>query len=301
MTVDELLREYNINLPSDAPGRYYTVCPQCSHTRKPGNQKLKCLGVTIGNDRVGFGCNHCGWTGPSKGDGRASRPSYAAQEPQPHEPDPAALEIWRNAKPAAGTVVDSYLRNRRILLVPPSLRCGSTMHLGRYPMPTMVAAVQRPDGKVVAVQTTLLTHAGAKVPTGQPRRTVGALGDGAVRLAKATDVLGLAEGVEDALSAMQITGVPCWACLGAGRMHRVAIPDHVRELNLFGDDDEAGRAALERTDAQHRHRRRHLRYPPVGIKDWNDFLRSRPAAQRVALADFPAITDPMISWKDIAR
>ena len=51
-------------------------------------------------------------------------------------------------------------------------------------------------------------------------------------------MLGITEGAEDALSAMQLTNVPCWASLGAGRMHRVAIPEHVRELHIFGDNDE---------------------------------------------------------------
>jgi len=41
--------------------------------------------------------------------------------------------------------------------------------------------------------------------------------------------LGLAEGVETGLSAMQIARVPVWCCLGAGRMHRIAIPSVVRE------------------------------------------------------------------------
>jgi len=159
------------------------------------------------------------------------------------------------------------------LPVPPSLRAGTVAHLDRYPMPVLVAAIQRPDGVVVAAQTTLLTHAGWKAPAAFSRKTTGALGAGAVRLAKATSILGLAEGVEDALSALQLTGIPSWAALGASRMHRVAVPDHVSELHIFADADEAGRAAAERTAHAHRHRRVVLRYPPEGIKDYNDFLR----------------------------
>jgi hypothetical protein len=156
----------------------------------------------------------------------ADRPEHRRQTPAtpppPHDPDPAALAIWIAASAARGSIVESYLRSRGITLpVPPSLRCGSILHLDRYPMPCMVAAVQRPDGKIVTVQTTLLTLAGRKAPVSIPRITTGALGAGAARLAKATDVLGLTEGVESALSAMQLTGIPTWACLGAGRMHRV--------------------------------------------------------------------------------
>jgi DNA primase len=55
-------------------------------------------------------------------------------------------------------------------------------------------------------------------------------------------------------------------------MHVVSIPDQVRELHLFVDDDEPGRAAAERTAARHtaEGRRVVLRLPPEGFKDWND-------------------------------
>jgi len=211
---------------------------------------------------------------------RVSAPRFAPP-PSQHDPDPAALELWRKAKPAGGTVVEMYLRNRGVTIpIPPSIRCGETLHLGRFHMPTLVAAVQRPDGKIVAVQQTLLTWGGSKAPAGITRITTGALGDGAVRLARADDYLGIAEGVETALSAMQLGGVPCWACLGAGRMHRVLVPDHVHELHVFADADEVGRAAAERAAQEHRHRRVVLRFPPDGFKDWNDYLRSLPHDNR---------------------
>src|ERR1700730_8968273 len=59
----EILLNYRITTASSAPGRYYATCPECSHKRKQSNQKLKCLGVTIDERGVQFGCNHCGLTG----------------------------------------------------------------------------------------------------------------------------------------------------------------------------------------------------------------------------------------------
>ena len=178
---------------------------------------------------------------------------------------------------SASDVVNSYLHGRGITVpVPPSIRAGTTIHLGRVQIPAMIVAVQRPDGKVVAVQSTLLTWVGKKAAVPAPRITTGALGAGAVRLGAAGDILGLAEGVETGLSAMQISGVPTWCCLGAGRMHRVAIPAKVQELHIFADDDDPGRAAAERTAALHTAagRRVVLRYPPACCKDWNDALRA---------------------------
>ena len=68
---EHVLNENGIHLPSYAPDRHYTTCPQCSASRTQAHRALKCLGVTIDADgSVRWGCNHCGWTGPSKGKGK---------------------------------------------------------------------------------------------------------------------------------------------------------------------------------------------------------------------------------------
>jgi hypothetical protein len=90
----------------------------------------------------------------------------------------------------------------------------------------MVAAVQAPDGKVIAIQQTLLTGEGEKA---SPRRlTTGTLRAGAVRLGARAKIMGLAEGVETALSAMQLTGMTVWASLGAARLDSVWLPAEVQ-------------------------------------------------------------------------
>jgi putative DNA primase/helicase len=267
-------------------GRYLCRCPVPSHGQGRGDRNPS-LSVTNGARTLLFkcfaGCNvldvldalrRRGLLEDRRAERRDGQPAPIV--PVVHDPDPAALQIWLAAAPATGSVVEDYLRHRGITLpLPPTLRCGSQLHLDCSPMPMMVAAAQRADGKVVAVQITLLSPAANKAPVATPRVTIGALGLGAVRLGKAGDVLGLAEGVETALAAMQMTGVPTWACLGAGRMHRVVIPDHVWELHLFGDNDDPGRAALERVARAQRHRRVILRLPPESCKDYNDFLMVR--------------------------
>ena len=86
-----------------------------------------------------------------------------------------------------------------------------------------------------------------------------------IALAAPSDLGGLAitEGVEDALAAIQLTEIPTWAALGAQRMHSLRIPDEVRELHIFSDDDEAGREAANRTAESHRHRHCVIRLPPA--------------------------------------
>jgi hypothetical protein len=62
-TAADILRSARITTKSTAPGRHYTTCPKCSLKRKPEHQKLECLGITINEKGVIWGCNHCDWKG----------------------------------------------------------------------------------------------------------------------------------------------------------------------------------------------------------------------------------------------
>ena len=163
----------------------------------------------------------------------------------------------------AGTIAAEYLDRRGITAQPHSLRC-------RLERPALIAGVQAPDGKIIAIQQTRLTPRGEKIS----RLTTGSLGAGAVRLGPASDAVGLAEGVESALSAMQMTGVVTWASLGAHRLHKVVFPDCVKAVHIFVDNDEPGRTAAKRAADVHTTMGRtvYLRSPPDQCGDWNDFL-----------------------------
>jgi putative DNA primase/helicase len=62
-SISEILRELGIAPPPPGKDRYYTTCPQCSAKRSRAHQKAECLGVTITDEGVLFGCNHCNWKG----------------------------------------------------------------------------------------------------------------------------------------------------------------------------------------------------------------------------------------------
>lgn len=193
-----------------------------------------------------------------------------------HTPDPDALAKWRAANACADRdVVRRYVRQvRRISLdLPPTIRQGTSVR-GRVPLPTMLAAVQGPDGKVVAVQETFLTWAATKAPVSIPRLTTGALGHGAVRLGPASEALGIGEGVETALAAMELNGLTCWATLGAQRLPRLWLPEVVRTVHIFADADEPGQRAAAQAAARFERegRRVVVRMPPGGAGDWNDAL-----------------------------
>ncbi len=208
-----------------------------------------------------------------------SEPSREPPAPRLHRRDNgrAALDLWREARPAAGTLVERYLRRRGITLpVPPSIRYHPGLRHGPTGLilPAMVAAVQAPDRRVCAIHRTFLNEFGGKAALSAPKMALGPLGAGAVRLAKAGPLLGLAEGIEDALAAMQLCDLPCWASLGGVRLARVDLPGEVREVHIFADGDEAGREAAEK--AVRRFRREGLEarafLPPDGAKDMNEAL-----------------------------
>ena len=197
-------------------------------------------------------------------------------------PPPASTlvvrRLWCAAGPITGSVAERYLTVHRGLSgpFPPSLRFAPEVFHPRLRrrLPALLAAVQAPDRGVIAVQATWLSPDGSKALPATPRWTFGMIGEGAVRLGAATEMLGLAEGVEDALAASQLSQLSCWACLGAARMHRVRIPDGVSEIHIFADDDVAGRDAASRTTLAHQTagRRVALRLPPLGLKDWGEVV-----------------------------
>lgn len=251
-------------------------CPVPSHGKGRGDRSPS-LSVSDGDDgrlllRCFAGCEFADILDELKHRGLVDGKQLAATKFKPSvvrrvqpQPDVGALTIWRATVEAQETVVDEYLNRRGIYLRPPTLRC-------RFDRRSMVAGVQAPDGKIIAIQQTWLTSEGEKAA---PKRlTTGNLGAGAVRLGTASDIIGLAEGVETALSAMQMTGVTVWASLGAARLHSVELPADVREVHVFCDNDGSGRTAAKRTADVHTALGRsvYLRSPPDQCGDWNDFL-----------------------------
>jgi hypothetical protein len=139
----------------------------------------------------------------------------------------------------------------------------------------MVAAV-RNDAGILALHRSFLDLDKTSLASfDQPRRALGSPGSGAVRFAYPDGGrLGLAEGNETALSAMQMFNVPCWATLGNERFGLATIPESVRQLFLFVDNDAGGRLAEERARKAYACEGRLIvtRRPELTGDDWNDVL-----------------------------
>lgn len=218
----------------------------------------------------------------------APRPAAStAGTGSPADPDRVArnraARLWAAARPLAGSPAEAYLAGRGLAAETPALRFHAHVPCGRgvkaVGRPAMLAAVRDATG-LVAVQRTFLDLDPPRLAamTG-PRRGLGRLGRGAVRLMMpAGGILGLAEGIETAIAASQLSAIACWATLGSARFGDVAIPDGVERLILFLDNDRGGRRAEQLARAAHGGRvLLEPRYAWPAGADWNDVLRARRA------------------------
>lgn len=101
---------------------------------------------------------------------------------------------------------------------------------------------------------------------------------GAIRLSPAEETMGVAEGIETALSASLLFGMPVWATTSAGQLARWKPPPEARHVFVFGDCDHgyAGQyAAFGLAQALSvAGYRVDVELPPMGM-DWNDVLVQR--------------------------
>lgn len=191
----------------------------------------------------------------------------------------AAVRLWREARPIGDTPAARYLQTRGLDAGAAELRYHPRTPHGPRPLtrfrPAMIAAVRDRSGLVAVHRTFLDPRRPRLAALPDPRRGLGQFGRGAVRLGGTARRLGLAEGIETALSASLLFAIPCWATLGTERFDHVGLPDEVEELDLFLDHDAGGRRAealAARAFARLSAVRAH--YPPRPGDDWNDVLRA---------------------------
>ena len=156
-----------------------------------------------------------------------------------------ARALWRQARPIINTPGETYLHSRHIEdPIPESLRYHPKVFHSesKSSYPAILQAVCRyPDKKPVAVQRVFIKPDGtAKAPVEPNKKMLGPVRGGAVRLGKIDDKLLVGEGVESALSAQQIFGIPAWAALSASNFKTLNLPAHIGDIWIARDNDAAG-------------------------------------------------------------
>jgi putative DNA primase/helicase len=192
-----------------------------------------------------------------------------------------ALAIWGAARPAAGTLVETYLAARGIRS--PETK-ALRFHAGlKHPSggvwPAMVALVTHgAEGTPVAVHRTFLARDGlGKAPIDPAKMMLGPCRGGVVRLSRADEMMVVGEGIETVLSAMQLWGLAGLAALSANGLAALDVNILPDEVVVAADHDPAGLRAA--ADLQQRliakGKTARVFVPHSGFNDFNDILRSR--------------------------
>ncbi len=209
-------------------------------------------------------------------------PSRIVAQPVDEERVARAGRLWAESTPLKHSVAEAYLRRRAVpagLWKSTALRFHPRMTSldDRARRPTLVAAIRDTQGALQGVQVTLLSaHGTAKAALATPRRVIGKLMGGTVRLADAQDELAVGEGVETMLTASDVFGVPAWAALSADNLGRLILPHPLRRLIIAADNDEAGmRAARSLRARMASSARVEIEPAPAGFNDWNDWARAQ--------------------------
>jgi putative DNA primase/helicase len=203
------------------------------------------------------------------------------------EPNPLAQIIWAQASPVTGSLAEGYLNSRECVLPATAtsvLRFHPLCPFGAGKVPAMIALMQHviTDEPTGIHRTALnLGQTGKVHPPCGPKRMLGSSRSAAIKLQPHNGVLGVAEGIETALSASQLFNVPVWALLSAGGIRSCPLIPGVKQLFIFADHDEAGLTAARQCAIRYSNSGvpTTIRHPPTPNADYNDVLKERKKCQ----------------------
>jgi putative DNA primase/helicase len=120
-----------------------------------------------------------------------------------------------------------------------STESGKPVKVGTFP--SMVSIFRNLAGATCTFHITYLTQDGQKI-TGHPAKkflpAIQPLPGGAIRLGGGiSEHIGIAEGIESTLAAMQDYRIPCWAAGNANLLEQVLTPEPVKSVVIFADED----------------------------------------------------------------
>lgn len=168
-----------------------------------------------------------------------SRPFTPAKK---KDPTPALNNLWLASIPlTGGDPVDKYLKKRGLKVPIRDVRycpgCYESDTKRKYQ--AMIAMVRDRDGVPVTLHRTYLGD-GRKADIESPKKLMTAkatLRGCAVRLTEVGQTLGIAEGIETAMAAMQLFEIPCWAAVSSTLLAGWLPPAGVESVVIFGDND----------------------------------------------------------------
>ncbi|MCZ8546319.1 toprim domain-containing protein [Mesorhizobium qingshengii] len=245
------------------------ACPLCGpHCREPRNRSRPVLRLWSEPGFISYYCARCGEHGYVRQHQRVeidaatraamlrARKAFAVHDAETAiKQHQKALWLWSVRQAIGGTPAEHYLRKVRAISCPLPPTLGFLPARGHYP-PALIAAfgmAEEPEpGRLYLAEKGLAgVHLTRLRPDGsgkaeEPAKIMIGRSKGApLILAPPNDLLGLilTEGIEDALSAHQATGLGAWAAGSASRLPALAdqVPGHTDCVTVLADDDAAGR------------------------------------------------------------
>ena len=160
------------------------------------------------------------------------------------DPSERLNKLWKASKPLRfGDPVMTYLKNRGIGIMPQDVRfcpeCWEPDTKRNYF--AMVAMVRDKAGEPVTLHRTYLDGKGGKAGIEKPKKLMPGkknISGSSIRLGEHLGVLGIAEGIETALTCSELYDIPVWAAVSAGGMASFDVPPGVEAIKIFCDNDE---------------------------------------------------------------
>lgn len=229
-------------------------CPVCG-----GKDRYRMIDK---DGRGEFFCSHCGpgdgfdllmrvhgWDFKTAANEVRRFMGIVEKEPEQKKRDPSVLlkRIAREAsRVSRADAVAAYLAGRGLKATPPELFYHSGLAyfeegraVGKYP--AMLAVIRDKAGESLTYHVTYL-DGGKKASVASPKKVmppVRPISGGAIRLFGIAEHIGVAEGIETAIAAHEAYGYPVWATVSAGGMESFEVPEGVKHITIFGDNDES--------------------------------------------------------------
>jgi putative DNA primase/helicase len=265
------------NAPFLPAGFHRAPCPYCNRGDRDVAVRITAHGDGSA-DWICFRCESKGKVGSADPTGTALKP-----KPAPQRWSDFAERLWNRALQLTGAdVASKYLAVRQCRAPTAADVRWMDPSPPKDQHPCMAALVTDAlTGAPMSLQRTWLRFDGTDKADVERQRQflwAHAKAGGVVRLDEHSGVLGVAEGIETALS---IDTVPMWAALDAGNLQGFPVLAGVRELHIFADNDangvglKAAKTLARRWKAAGR--AVHLYMPPTVGADFNDVARERAA------------------------
>lgn len=211
--------------------------------------------------------------------GQPYTPPRQRQSPRPKKVwGGEAVSIWSETQPIQGTLTQRYLENRGCALPTNDVRHHPNLfHSNEHgSKPAMISRITDfATGDLLSLHLTFIDEQGCKAPIvpakkllrGHQKRV------GVIRLCPDDEVttgLGIAEGIETALSVIAAGWTPVWAAIDAYNMGELPVLEGIESLTIFADQDAAGIRAAEKLARKWSSAGREVYIAAPQFGDWND-------------------------------